>query len=56
MKTYRLPCGCVIVHESKNTERVLKQCDCCAKDWNDRHEASAAERAEARAQVNGVAA
>lgn len=53
---YRQPCGCVIQRMSENVERVFKLCDCCAKEFNERHEASAAERAESRAKVNAEAA
>ena len=51
MSTYKLPCGCIVQRESEGVERVLKQCDCCAAEFNERHEVSAAERAEARANL-----
>ena len=50
-KTYKLPCGCVVMLEREGVERVFKQCDCCAAEFNERHSASAAERAEARANL-----
>lgn len=53
---FKQPCGCVIQRLSQNIERVYKLCDCCAKEFNDRH-ASAAERKHERDRINeGVAA
>jgi hypothetical protein len=49
--TYMLPCGCIVNRESEGIERVLKQCDCCAAEWNERQAASAAERGETREKL-----
>jgi len=51
MTTYKLPCGCIVQRMSENIERVIQQCACCAAEFNERHSASAAERAEARANL-----
>lgn len=51
---YRQPCGCVIQRMSENVERVFKLRDCCAKEFNERHEASATERAADRDRINGI--
>lgn len=51
MSTYKLPCGCIVQRQSENVERVIQQCACCAAEFNERHEASATERAEARANL-----
>jgi hypothetical protein len=56
MSTYKLPCGCVVERTSEHVERVFKQCDCCAAEFNERHTASAGERAEARAALTTPAA
>lgn len=50
-KVYRLPCGCLFSVE-RDTERLVEMCTCCAKEFNVRHEASAAERAAARERIN----
>lgn len=47
---FKLPCGCVIQRLSNQTEEVLKQCDCCATEFNDRH-AAAADSAQVRADL-----
>ena len=51
MKTYKLPCGCVIAYVSENVERILKQCDCCAAEFNERHSDDVARHAAARAEL-----
>jgi hypothetical protein len=55
MTTYKLPCGCVVERKSENVERVIRQCKSCAADFNERHEASAAERGEAPGETGGGA-
>lgn len=52
---YRLPCGCQIQRIKENVERIHRLCDCCAKEFNERHDASAAERKEARDKINSEA-
>lgn len=47
----KLGCGCLVTRLSENIERVIKLCDECAKLFNERHAASVAERAEARAKL-----
>lgn len=51
MSTYKLPCGCVIQRETSTVERVVKLCDCCSAEFNERHQASAAERAADRSDL-----
>lgn len=35
---YKLPCGCIVERTSENIELVIKQCDCCAKEFNEPQE------------------
>lgn len=48
MRLYKLPCGCLV---ERGTELIVQQCACCAMESAERHEASAAERTEARAKL-----
>ena len=48
MSTIKLDCGCIVQRVSENIDRVFKLCDECATFFNERHQASAAERAAAR--------
>ena len=49
--TYTLPCGCVVRRESANVERIFKQCEPCAAEFNERHAASVRERRVAREKL-----
>lgn len=41
MSAYKLPCGCVV---ERGSERILEQCVCCAKEFNERHERAVEDR------------
>ena len=51
MSRHKLPCGCIVKRVSENIERVVNLCDQCQTEFNERHQASVAERAETRAKL-----
>jgi hypothetical protein len=40
-QAYKLACGCIV---ERSSERILKQCACCAAEFSERHERAVEDR------------